>query len=170
MIQKLIRASLFIVFISGCTSISSTPDTRSQQEKKADFNLAIAGLSGEFDVVESRNEIYLRHNFAEARTLKVAELNENIIFMLVGKDSKELVIVGGMCGGNNHKLSTNLSCSKASSGIDYISFSNEKHEYQIKSGAMIGGFPPLNIRTGDFLLSFFESGSGKPHYYTLKRK
>src|SRR4030066_1051935 len=103
---KLIKATLFFVFISGCTSIHSTPDTRTQQEKKADFNLAIAGLSGEFDVVESRNEIYLQHNFAEARTLKVTESKENIIFKLVGKDNKELVIVGGMCGGNNHKLST----------------------------------------------------------------
>lgn len=170
MAQNLIWTMLLLAAISGCTSIPSTPDTRSHEERKADLTVAIAELSGEYDVVERRNEIYLNHSFSDARSLKVTASGENIIFKLIGRNNSELVIISGECGGNNHKLSTNIFCSKASSGMSYISFGKEKHEYQVKSGALIGGFQPLNIRTGDFLLGFSESGSGRPHYYTLRKK
>lgn len=125
MIQTLIRAMFLLAFINGCAPIPTTPDTRSHEEKKADLTLAIAELSGEYDVVESRNEIYLNHNFAAARSLKVTASGEIITFKLIGRNDSELVIVGRECSGNNHKLSTNFFCRKASSGMSFISFGKD---------------------------------------------
>ena len=79
-------------------------------------------------------------------------------------------MIGEDCRGNNHKLSTNFFCRKVSSGMNHISLGKEKHGYQIKSGALVGGFPALDIFAGDIVLDFSESGSGRPHYYTLKKK
>jgi len=161
---------LFLACISGCTSIPTTPDTRSQEEKKTDFKTAISELSGEYDVVDSRNEIYLNYNFAAAKSLKVTTLGEDIIFKLIGKNNSELLIVGRNCIGNNHKLSTNFLCREVSSGMNFIDLGKEKHGYQIKSGALIGGFPTLEVHAGDYILSFYESGSGRPHYYILTKR
>lgn len=168
--QVLFRTIFILAFIGGCSPIPTTPDSRSRKEKEAELALSIAELSGEYDVVESRNEIYLYHNFAVARSLKVTASGNNIIFKLIGHNNSELTIISGECGGNIHKLSTNVFCKNSSSGMSYISFGKEKHEYQIKSGALISAFPPLDVHEGDFLLDFVESGSGRPHYYKLRKK
>jgi hypothetical protein len=170
MAKSLITSLFIFIFMVGCTNIPITPDIRSPEEKKADLALSISELSGEYDVVESRNEVYPRHNFKVASTLTVTKVGESMVFKLVDKSQSELVIFAVECHGNNHKLSINLFCSKATSGMSYVSFGKERHEYQIKSGALISAFPPLDIRVGDFVLNFSESGSGKPHHYKLKKK
>ena len=83
MIKILTSVTLLLLFFSGCAPIPTTPDTRSLEEKKADLIFAIAELSGEYDVVEKRNDFYLNHKFASARYLKVSTFGENILLKLV---------------------------------------------------------------------------------------
>ncbi|MEJ5032006.1 hypothetical protein [Comamonas sp. MYb69] len=154
----------------GCRSIPTTPDTRTQAEKEADRDFAVAELNGDYDVVDSRVDFYSNRKKGSTKTIAIHASKDVLMLKINEGREDEWNIMASRCTGHNHKLATGLFCKDISSGMNFISVGKQKHSYQITSGAVITAFSPMDVKSDDYVLQIGESGNGRIHYYILKKR
>jgi hypothetical protein len=176
MLRNVILISCLLITASGCTTLdvalNMPQDPRTPAQQQADMQAAAKELAGQYVVIDSRNEIA---GF-EIEKAEILPGGSGAIFALTFKGSdvdptnsnKTIPFVGTKCSGRSFSTSTSIFCSE----VTVFSFISIKkyinHETKIESAALLGGFEPLQVRAGDYVLTI-ASKSGRSRYYLLRR-
>lgn len=151
--------------INGCATYK---DERSPEAQRTELNATVKELVGQYTVVDSRNSYDGDYTEVEIRAVDGA-MNA----VLTGPKT-QLFLTGTECSG---RLQSNpiydfraaANCSAKAANVSLFSMEAVTKEQVRKSGAIIAAFPPLTVPAGSFLFDFYSAGSGRPHYYILKR-
>jgi hypothetical protein len=172
-----IFGSVFVLLASGCASTADW-DERTTQEKAAATKEISRALVGEYVVADARNERFLTHDFKNAKfaSLRQSAEGEAAIVTLTDQRGKQITMISSNCqghtktkgieGNNRFELFCN---SPPNSVISYFVMGVAQENKQLRSGAVIPAYSPMDIRKGDFILDFSEARSGRPHHYILRR-
>ena len=175
MFFKIWVSAIFVSLASGC---ASTPDwdTRTPEEKATSTKEISSVLAGDYIVADARNEVFLMHDFKNA---KFASLRQNAegkaaIVTLTDQRGKRITMISSSCQGYTKGIKDNnrfeIVCgTPPDSVISSFSMSVAQEDRQIRSGAILPVHTPMEVRKGDYVLNFFEARSGKPHYYILRK-
>lgn len=166
---KIFVAVLLSALASGCASTYQDPRPLGVQQ--AELATSLKELSGQYDVIDARNDFYSFTKF-EAKALIVSRQENVARFSLIGKE-KTITIDGNRCSGRigADRISPRLYCDGQKVGFfaPVVELATKDYEVTL-NGGLLGGQEAMPVKTGDYLFSFFESGSGRPHYYLLKRR
>ena len=93
------------------------------------------------------------------------------MFLLDGKD-KTIIINGSQCNGRIRpdRNSPRLYCDGQKEGFFAPVVELATKDQEITMNGLLGGTKAMPVKTGDYLFSFVESGSGRPHYYLLRKR
>lgn len=172
---KIFASAVFVLLASGCANTADW-DTRTPQEKAAETKEISRALVGDYLVADARNEVFLFYDFKNAKfaNLKQNEDGTAAIFTLTDQRGKKIIMISSDCQGYTKGIKGNsrfeIVCGAPSdSVISIVAMSVAQEDGQIRSGAIIPAHTPMNVRKGDYVLDFYESRSGKPHHYILKK-
>ena len=175
MFLKIFGSAIFVLLASGCASTADW-DTRTPHEKAAATKEISRALVGEYVVADARNEVFLMHDFKNA---KFASLRQNAegtaaIVTLIDQRGKQITMISSSCQGYTKGIKGNnrfeIFCvSPPNSVISVFSMSVAQEDTQIRSGAIIPAHAPMDVRKGDFVLNFYEARNGKPHHYIVRK-
>lgn len=175
MFIKIFAAVVFALLASGCASTANW-DTRTPQEKAAETKEISRALVGDYVVADARNEVFLMHDFKNAKfaNLKQNEEGTAAIVTLTDQRGKQITMVSSDCQGYKKGIKDNkrfeIFCSTPpGSVISFFAISVAQEDRQIRSGAIIPAHAPMDVRKGDYILNFSEARNGKPHHYILRK-
>lgn len=162
--KKTVTILSLVLLLSACST--PYPDTRSPEVQKNQLIKSLNELIGNYKVLDSRNDDY-----AKFSSLKVtSEINQMNIMML-SQENKIFQLNGKDCIGRYKEQEKDafIICSKPSENVNLFTFERVLNERKITDGAVVGGFKPLTVKEGDYLLSYWTK-NGRPHHYILKRQ
>lgn len=165
--MKIFTAVMLTALVSGCASTYQDP--RPLEVQQAELDNSLKQLSGQYDVIDSRNDFYNFTKF-EARSVTVIRQGTAAQFLLVGKE-KTILIVGNKCIGRNepNKDAPWLYCDGQKGGLFAPVVELATKDKEIKLNGLFAE-KAMQVKAGDYLFNFHESGSGRPHHYLLKKR
>lgn len=163
--MKIFAAILVTTLISGC--VSTFHDTRPVETQQADLDGALTALVGPYDVIDARNDFYNFTKF-DGRSLIIIRKGQNASFLLVG-EKETILFEGTKCTGYVNMNSPRLICDPKTPGFIGPGIVLATKDYQITLGGLFSAKPML-VKAGDYVFDVHETGSGRPHYYLLRKK
>jgi hypothetical protein len=162
---KIFSAILVTTLISGC--VSTFYDARPVETQQADLDGALTALAGPYDVIDARNDFYNFTKF-DGRALIIIRTGQSASFLLVG-GKETLLIDGNECTGYVDRNSPRLICHPKTRDfiVPGIELATKDHEITL-SGLFSG--KPMLVKAGDYVFDVIEAGSGRSHYYLLRKK
>jgi hypothetical protein len=163
-LQSILVAS---TLLSGCVTYE---DVRPLPEQKSQLLAAASELVGDYWVLDSRNW----HEDLEGKAIyaKVSASNDGISAKILSDKTLVTLQTDKTCRGSfdeDSRHDIRIYCHGLAktiySGYDMKKIGNVRDI----NGPLIGGFKPLRLSPGDYLLGFYTR-DGRPHYFVLKRR
>jgi hypothetical protein len=152
-----------IMVLSAC--VTPYKDPRSPDEQKAGFENASKVLVGKYRVVDTR------HHYQAASEIEILQMNQTIMVRFLDKNNTGSYMVGVQCMGFYHEdRGLGLFCDTPKQDVSFFNIEKELQPRTIKSGALIATFAPLNVGSGQYLLSMSGYPNGRQFYYVLEKK
>ncbi|MYM66342.1 hypothetical protein GTP45_05765 [Pseudoduganella sp. FT55W] len=166
--MKIYAPILLAALVSGCATAYQDP--RPLDVQQAELENSLKELSGQYEVIDARNDFYSFTKF-EAHTLVVSRQGNGAKFLLVGKKDA-LLINGHDCKGRNEPdgKSPWLYCATEKGGFFAPVVERVRIDQEVGAKGLLSVEKPMQVKAGDYLFNFHESGSGRPHYYLLKKR
>jgi hypothetical protein len=150
--------------LSGCLS---SQDPRSVADQKAELDTASAALIGNYEVTDSR--VDYRHFSG----ISIRKGRNGLDVSFLSPTTGDAILKGWKCRGWAASKTTYVAvmCDALAQRVAYFNVSRvSQSDETIKDGAMFGGFPPMTVPAGNYIVEFTEAGSGRTHYYALAKK
>ncbi len=138
------------------------PDLRTLQERLADLRDLGTYLSGNYEVVDTRQDRVVA-------TQITVNLKDDGFLVFIKGEKGVLFFSGSGCSASL-KPFRSLYCRRTQSGISSINMEHATHRRIVESGTLIGGFKPMEVKVNDFLFEYHEQPAGRSHYYLLRKK
>ncbi|MDQ8951820.1 hypothetical protein RFH42_02470 [Acinetobacter rudis] len=162
------KKSIIILSLAFTLSACVTPykDPRSPDVQKNQLIKSLNELVGNYKVVDSRNDDY--KNFS---SFKISNENNQMNIEILSSKNELLQLNGKECIGRYKEQEKDafVICTKPSANISMFTFERILTGEKITDGAIVGGFKTLEVKKGDYLLSFWTR-NGRPHHYVLNRQ
>lgn len=166
--------TIIAVVFSGC--YSKYEDARTPEMHKQDLKKSLSVLKGKYIIKDSRNII--KDYFT---SVEVYSTDDNAVSIsLFGPKNRSYVAVGRNCVGNFHSngAGANFHCDNINPEanppfimpVGWVFFERWNYDYNITSGAMIGGFKAMEVKKGDYVLGLSERTNGRTHYLLLEKQ
>ncbi|MCK4118376.1 hypothetical protein ACI2UK_13835 [Ralstonia nicotianae] len=142
------------------------PDPRSPAEQQAELSSAMSKLSGDYQVVESRNDKYSGYAHISVRSE-----GEQVVVTLQSPKNGTWKLQGTDCQGYDsveHGF-FDVMCKQRGGTVSYFLFGQQKRGRTVTDGAAIASFEPMTISGDEYLLDIGMRG-GRSYYYRLKRQ
>jgi hypothetical protein len=166
MFKKYILIALYL-FNTGCATYH---DNRTVEEQRSKLTYALSALSGNYVVKESRN------NDLDVVSITITDsIDLGALVSLKSKDGRVTNLPGDNCNGyvNEKRKYIGLLCFKISDRHSYFGgFGVDKLDAPrlIKSGALIGGYEPMQAVQGDYLIEIMYNRTGRSMYFRADKK
>lgn len=160
--MKKLMILLSLVFaLSAC--VTPYKDPRPPEVQKNQLIKSLNELIGNYKISDSRNDDYKNLSL-----FKVTNENNQMNIMILSSKNELSRLNGKDCIGRYKEQEKDVFviCSKPSANVSYFIFERILKGRKITDGAMVGGFKPLDVKEGDYLLSYWTI-NGKPHHYIL---
>jgi hypothetical protein len=158
--KKFLLVPVVSVLLSAC--ISAPQDNRSAVKQQEYLSEVSADMSGDYDVVDSRKDDL------KLLSLTVNVHGDEVLFIGNQKNGQNFLATGRGCGGYRRGKWEAVFCRQIPEGFNYISFDLLDKPRTITDGALILPFPPLEAKSGDYLIDFGRRG-GRSNYYLIKK-